>query len=908
MSSYLPETDVNNEGAKERYMRNQAATEGTLNTGLIPCRMRDVIILLLLFFLGLPASKGQDPLLSKRISVDFNRAAPGEVFNKLSETSGVHFSYNSDLVDPEASITLSGDNITLQEALDKICRQLDLGYKVVRDQIILHKAIRRAAELPRHTVSGTVRDGNKGETLPGATVLVEGENTGTITNSYGFYSLTLPEGRYTILYSFIGYAGHKAVVELDGDTTLSPGLMPDISLLQEVVVTTDQLAEQIAKSQMSRINVHPASLASLPEFAGEVGLIKSLQTLPGIKTHSDGSAFFFVRGGNKDQNLILIDEAPVYNPAHLFGYYSVIIPDVAKKITIYKGDMPVDKGDRLSSVIEVQTKDGNMKQAEINGMLNPLIYRFSLEGPVVKDKCSFFTSFRHSNFKWLYRREVPNLDLYLYDVNAKINWQVNKNNRLYFNFFYGEDNITNTESGDNGGIRWYNFTSTLRWTHIFNKKLFSNATVYAGNYDYSLSTQGTEWASAIQNFSLGYDLTWYPHPGLTLMFGLSQTAQAFNPGNLTQSEENQFLPKIEKSRAGKTALYFSAENSVGERFSWKAGLRLPVWINRGATTVYLFDTSYTVSDTLVFGEDEVVESYARLDPRISVKYRLSANTSLKASYGIYHQFIHLISNSISPFTSFESWLPSGRNIRPQRAGQVAAGIVSFIEKPGIELNLEGYYKEMENQIDYEPHASLMLNPLIEGELRFGTARSYGIELLLRKAEGRISGWIGYTWSRVLKKIGGLNEGREFPAFYDRPHDLSIFAAWKISPRVTFSAGWVYYTGSAITTPVAYYSFNDYTVPLYGDKNNDRLPDYHRLDVALAWKLNKKPGRYAHSLTFGIYNLYNRHNPISVNFNKIATEEGNYVVPANLFGTGELLSTQKYLLGLVPSITYRFRVL
>jgi len=844
---------------------------------------------------------------SSNYSFEFIDQALSSILNEISEQADIQFSYNSKKINSSQNLSFAAKDQTIDQILSKLCKQLKLDYKILNKQVVLKPTKTSSKSEQKFTISGTIKDLNTGETLPGATIKLEETSTGTISNNYGFYSLTLPEGNYQLAFSFVGYQDQIRKIQLNKNQSLNMELPFNAELLGEVSISTNEQLEVLEKSQMSRIKVNPKSLNSLPEFAGEVGLIKSLQTLPGIKTHSDGSAFFFVRGGNKDQNLILIDEAPVYNPAHLFGYYSVIIPDVAKEISIYKADLPMDKGDRLSSVIDVQTKDGNMRKTNINGVLSPYMYRFSLEGPIVKDKLSYYISLRHSNFKWIYKREAPNANLFLYDLNAKLNWKINKNNRLYYSFFYGKDNFINESSADYGGIRWHNFTSTLRWNHIFNNRLFSNFTIYGSQYNYKLLTQGITWESQIGNFSMKYDFSYYLNPDLTFKFGAEQTFQTFNPGNLQEAEENPYLPGIAKSQASKTAFYFSSEQNLSEKFSYKAGIRLPMWFNSGPTTIYQFDTNYNVSDTLVFQDGDQVKSFVNLDPRLSLKYKLNETSSLKLSYGIYHQYIHMLSNSISPFSSFEIWMPSSTNIKPQRADQLALGFYKLLKKTNLEFTAEAYYKKMSNQIDYTSHANLLLNPLIEGELRFGEAKSYGIEFLLRRTKGRLSGWVSYTWSKAIKEIDGVNNDKEFPAYYDRPHDFAIFLSYHLSKRVNVSANWLFYTGSAITTPIGFYSYNDYNVPLYGDKNNDRLPDYHRLDVALNWQLNKQENKYQHNLTFAIYNLYNRYNPVSINFNKIEDQDNNFVVPENLFGTSEIFTTQKYLSGILPSITYKFRI-
>ena len=660
---------------------------------------------------------------------------------------------------------------------------------------------------------------------------------------------------------------------------------------------------------MSQINIKPKNIANIPEFIGGAGLIKSLQTLPGIKVFSDGSAFFYVRGGNRDQNLILIDEAPVYNPAHLFGFYSVIIPDVTKDIKIYKGDMPVSMGDRLSSVIDIKTKDGNLNKFETNGVLNPLVYRFSLEGPIIKEKSSFFISYRHSNFKWIYKKAAPNLKLYFYDLNAKFNIKLNRNNRVFYTFYYGADVLSNINTElTHFGINWRNFTSTLRWNHIYSEKLFSNTTLYSSFYNYNLSLAEIErykWNSTITNFTLKTDFTYYLRPEHSLRFGASLNAHRFNPGNININNSYN-IPRVPEIKSWKSVIYFSSERKINHKISYILGLRLTSWENTGPTTVYLFDNNYNVNDTVLIDTNKVFSTYVNLDPRINFKYRIDSTSSIKFSYGTYHQYIQLLSNSTSPFTSLEVWLPSGTNIKPQKAQQFTLGYIKFLQKQNLEFTSEVYYKKMNNQIEYQSHANMLLNPLIEGELRFGKAWSYGAEFMIKKTKGRCIGWINYTYSRVYKQTNDVNENREYPAFYDRPHDFAVYLSYQITKRMGISANWVYNTGSAITTPVGYYTYNGNDIPVYGDKNNDRLPDYHRLDIAMNYRLNKKPKKFQHRLIFSIYNVYNRKNPISINFNKVKTQNGEYVVPANVYGTNQIVTTETYLLGFMPSLTYKFR--
>jgi hypothetical protein len=876
------------------------------HTGQHSSFIRSVTFIIILACSGLSSvpAFGQENILAKPVSIDARDEQLEKVFGMISAQTGIHFSYNSRII-PDTVITLKVMQKPMDEALRTILQPFRLEFELVGNQIVIKKHKQKTVPGQSFTISGFIRDKATSESLPGATVMIAQSGTGTMSNSYGYYSVTLPGGDYTLHYSFVGFETQQTHIRLENDLTINQSMVFNSKQLGEVIVTTDPRIEAIEKSQTSRINVNPKNLVFMPEFAGEIGLNRCLQTLPGIKTHSDGSSFFFVRGGNKDQNLILIDEAPVFNPSHLFGYYSVIIPEVAKNISIYKADMPVEKDSRISSLIDIQTRDGNMNRYEVNGMLNPLIYRVSLEGPIRREKASVYASFRHSNFRWLYRTAAPNSDLYLYDFNGKLNYTLNPNNRIFYSIYYGKDNFTNNVNNETGGIRWTNLASSLRWNHVFSKKLFSNLTLFGSSYNYALLTK-VKWLSEISSLNLNYDFTYFRKQGLTLKMGINQSLYTFNPGNLELEEPGYVFPVVSKIKSSLTALYFSREQNLTRKLSYSAGIRLSLWSDQGPSTLYAFDTNYLVTDTLVYGENESFKTYVNPDPRLSLKYLFDSTLSAKISFGIYHQYLNLLSNSLSPFTSFELWLPAGPNIKPQRSDQVAVGIVRYFRKINFEVTAEAYYKILRNQVDYEPHSNLLLNPLIEGELRFGTAKALGIEFLVRRTQGRLSGWISYTISKVRLKIEGVNHNEAFPPFYDRPHDLSVFVSYNAWKKVNLSANWIYYTGSAITTPTGFYDFNGSTVPLYSNKNNDRLPDYHRLDIALTWTLNKPERKFQHSLAFGIYNFYNRHNAVSVNFNKMEGEN-RFLVPANLYGTDLVVTTQTYLLGIMPSITYKFKI-
>jgi hypothetical protein len=828
----------------------------------------------------------------------------------LSDQTGVLFSYSSQQINAKKQFRFPGGSDNLEHFLYLLTEQHDIEYRIVENQVVLkHKGDKEPLSFDQqlYSISGYLYDSHTGETLIGAAIVVTGTGSGTVTNAFGYYSISLPEGKYELRYSYLAFKQERISVDLTADLEKNLYLKPERVTLPPVLIRSDVQTSLLESSQTSRLDIRKDQLDKIPEFGGEVGLIKGLQTMPGIKGHSDGSAFFFVRGGEKDQNLIIIDDAPVYNPSHLFGYYSMVIPDFTRDIKVYKSDMPVHLGDRLSSIIDIRTRDGNLNEFHMTGMLNPMVSRLSVEGPVVKGYSSYFASVRTSNFQWLYRAFVPNLDFGFNDINLKWNYKPNKNNRLFFSFFLGNDVLANTENNvTTSGISWGNMATSVRWNKVINDRLFANTVLVASIYQYQLSLSGNRWRSNIATASIKTDFNHYPRPDWRLQYGFCFSNHAFDPGSLTSNEGTRLLPSITFGKSRELDLYFKGTHRLGRKINISAGFRMPMWNNTGPTTLFLYDQEYQLKDTVQIANNTGYKSFIHFDPRISLSYAIDSLSALKFSYGAYHQYIHLLSNTTSPFTSIEVWLPSGVNIRPQRADQLALGYTTFFDKRRYSLTAELYYKYMQNQIDYEPHANMLLNPLVEGELRFGIAHAYGLELLLERSYGRLNGWASYTYSRVFRRTADVNNGKLYPAFRDRPHDFSISLDYSLSERTTLNAQWTYYTGSAITTPVGFYQFNDQTIPLYGDKNNDRLPDYHRLDLGLKYSFHRPGKRTRHTFTFSLYNAYARKNPVSINSNKVQ-QDGRLVIPVDLYGVDDFVFSQRDLLRIMPSISYKFEL-
>ncbi|MEL6635179.1 MAG: TonB-dependent receptor [Bacteroidota bacterium] len=844
-----------------------------------------------------------------RVSLNSTSLTLDQVLQQLSAQSGVKFSYNPEAIAADQTVVFQCQDVDLDRALQQLAEKVPIEYLRVEAQIVILPRSEVPAAPSYYTISGFLTDASTGESLIGASVFVGGSQRGTFTNEFGFYSLRLVEGAARITYSYVGYEARRLELTLTADRKQSLRLQARLEELPDVIVERP-LREVLREKQMGELTLRPEDLENMPEFGGESGTIKGLQTLPGIKSHSDGSAFFFTRGGEKDQNLIIIDDAPIYNPAHLFGFYSMVIPDFAKSIKVYKSDIPTSLGDRLSSVIDIRTVDGNSQRWSFRGSLNPLLNRFALEGPLVKGRSSIFASVRRSNFDWLYRNAAPNSDLGFSDFSFKWNYRLNDKNRLFFTVINGRDDLI--ARGDSlgsvgGGIAWGNFTSTLRWNHLFNAKLFSNTVLYVGVYNYRLSFENNDWQSGIGQLSLKSDFTYYVRPRLSVKFGVEFSGYSFNPGALSTGALLEFFPPLQTNSSRQQVLYGSLDLRPTERWRLRAGLRYTSWDNWGPAEYFLFNDDFVVSDSVQVGA-ESYQSYHNLGPRLSAEYQLDSTSTLKASYGLYYQYLQLISNSASPFTSLEVWLPSSPNIRPQSMQQFALGYQKYFPRRQIEWSAEAYYKRWNNQIDYRPHANVLLNPLIEGELRFGTMYGYGIELMLQKKLGRWSGWLSYTYSRVLRRTPGINGGREYPAFQDRPHDFTLLVNCQVTRRFRWSTYWTAYTGSAFSSPTGFYQFQDYRVPIYDEKNNDRLPTYQRLDLALGFTLNKKPdAKYQHHLIFSVYNVLGHKNVVSVNFNKVILKEGEPLVQANYANERELRSTQTDLIRFFPSLSYKFKL-
>ncbi|MBE0648622.1 MAG: TonB-dependent receptor [Bacteroidales bacterium] len=757
------------------------------------------------------------------------------------------------------------------------------------------------SELPgKWTISGSIRDFSNGEDLTGATVYVTELNTGAVSDFYGNYSVTIPEGHYTIQYSFVGFETVQRKVHLDKNLVIHIELNPASETLKEVEITSEQANKNVVRPEMSTFKMDIKTIKSIPSLMGEVDIIKAIQLLPGVQAVSEGGSGFSVRGGAPDQNLILLDESTVYNASHLMGFFSVFNNDAIKDVKLYKGDIPPMYGGRLSSVLDVRMKEGNSKRFEVNGGIGIIASRLTVEGPIWKDRISFIVSGRRTYADLFLalssEKALRDNKLYFYDLNAKVNYRINDNNHLFISGYFGRDVFKN----DFAKMSWGNSTGTIRWNHLFNKKLFANFTFVYSDYRYMLGTpEGTtssfEWNSNLRDAGLKGDLSYYINTNNTLHFGISGIYHMINPGVAggTGSESAYTEVKVPDNFSLESGVYVSNEQKVGEHWTFKYGLRFSMFQNIGPGTIYNFDSLYNPIDSTVYPAGDFYNTYYGIEPRIGILYTFNESSSMKASYSRTNQYLQLAQNSTAG-TPLDIWFSASPNVKPQVADQGALGYFRNFRRNTIETSVEVYYKQMNHVIDFKDFAQLLLNEKLEGEIREGKGWSYGAEFLFRLNEKKFGGWVSYTLSKSMRKIPEINNGDPYPAPYDKPHNVAIVANYRFLPRWSVSANWVYATGNPVTFPTGRAEIGGKVIPIYSNRNAYRYQDYHRLDMSVTFYSKEKEGkRFKWDINASVYNVYNRHNTWSINF--VQDNENPNVTYAEKI----------YLFGIVPSVTFNF---
>jgi hypothetical protein len=734
------------------------------------------------------------------------------------------------------------------------------------------------AQEKKFTISGNIKDVTNGEDLIGAEVVVAGTRTGSVSNAYGYYSLSLPEGDYRLVFSYIGYAKKEVDIDLSADYKLNIGLEASSRELSEVIVSAGRKNDNVVKAEMSIEKLSAQSIKSVPALMGEVDVIKAVQLLPGVQSTSEGSSGFSVRGGGHDQNLILLDEATVYNGSHLMGFFSVFNNDAIKDVTLYKGDIPASFGGRLASLLDIRSKDGNSQRYSATGGIGLISSRLTLEGPL-GDKASALVAARRTYADlFLYfakEQELKNSTLYFYDMNAKLNVRLDDNNRIFLAGYFGRDKF----GTDVAGMAFGNKTATARWNHIFSPRLFSNFTLIASFYDYYLKSNiseqlNQELQSGLEDYGFKADFSYYPRPSDNLKFGYNFIYHGFRPGEGGGIGEESIIGRVSlpKEFAMEHALYLSHEADIADKLKVKYGLRLSSFQN--------------------FDEGRPVDFLWQPEPRAGITYVFDDRQSVKATYSRTVQYIQLASNSSSG-SPLDMWFQASERVKPQLCDQVAVGYFRNFASDAYEFSAEVYYKNMKHVVDFKDHASLLINEHLEEELRFGKGYAYGLELMLRKTEGPLSGWISYTLSKSRRRINEINEGNWYRSPYDKPHNISIVGTYEVSPQWSVSANWVYADGTPVTYPTGRFQVENSYVPIYSGRNEYRYPAYHRLDLSLTWQLSKPGKAFRHELNFSLYNAYGRKNAWTILFRQDDNQ------PDTVY------AEKIYLFTYIPSITWNF---
>jgi hypothetical protein len=759
------------------------------------------------------------------------------------------------------------------------------------------------------TLNGFVRDAQNGEELIGVSVYIPSLKAGTVTNAYGFYALSLPRGTYEVQFSYIGYKTQTLTLDLNENVARNITLQSEALVIEAITITDKPLDENVIAVQMSKNTLNMSQVRKLPALFGEVDIIKNIQMLPGVISAGEGTSGFFVRGGSADQNLILIDEAPVYDPSHLFGLFSVFNADVIKDSELYKGGIPARFGGRLSSILDVRTKDGNNRETDITGGIGTLASRIAIEGPLRKEKSSFIVSARRSYVDvFLKAADQDNL-VYFYDVNAKINWRHNNKNRFFLALYGGRDVFS---FSDDFGFQWGNLTSTFRWNHLFNDRLFSNVSVIASNFDYKLElkdpVQGFKWISDLQELSVKTDLSYAANAHNELTFGYHLTGRRFAPGRVAPNTSGSIFDVVEIQHmyALDHAFYISNRQWVGDKLTLDYGARLSIFQNVGKSQVYLYtdptdNVNIERTDTLHYKTLETIKAYINLEPRLSMRYLLAPGQSLKASYNRMVQNTHLMSAATVP-VPFNTWSPSSYYLKPQIADQVAAGYFRNFNDNMYEFSVEAFYKDIRNVTDFADNAEIFFNDDISTEYRQGRSWSYGSEWMVNKTKGKLTGMVSYTLSKVMRDIPGVNLGKPFRANHDRRNVVNAQAVYEVNQKWTFGANFTYSTGRPITLPAGKYEYGPYNPDVITDRNGYLLPAFHRLDLSVTLNPRKNLSRkWQGQWVFAIYNVYNRQNPFTIYTRTKQDKDGNVI------GDGtEKEARLIYLFPILPSVTYNFK--
>ena len=836
----------------------------------------------LLFVSNFSVSAQTNNPLKRRITVNVAADSLIRTILRLEERTGLHFAFDPDQLQNKRSQVFRFVQAPLDVILTDILFGTGLGFSVVANDIVI-----APKKIEQHTISGRVRDSSNGEELIGATVQLSELRVGVATNQYGFYSLSVPENEYRMLISYAGYQTKQLNLQLKGDFHQDIELVSQSNKLEEVVISKSTLTPN--PILMNEQNLSIKQLNRAPYYMGETDVLKRLQMQNGIKAITEGSSGLFVRGGNADQNLILLDEAIIYNPSHLYGLVSVFNSDAVNNVQVYRDYMPANYGGRLSSVIVNRMTEGNSKEYHVSGGINLMSARLSAEGPLVKDKGSFLVAYRRSlldvfqsKFKLFNPRSV------YYDVNAKANYKLDADNSLYYSIYYGKDRLLSEESFTNN---WGNVTSTLRWNHLVNSSVFLNVSAIYSNYNNLLDlnadtlSEKSQWSTAVKDLTLKADFTYYRTPSNQIKFGAVSTYHRFRPGESYQLQELDY--NIPRDNSVESAIYFTQQLNLSHAFELNYGLRLGGFYN-----VQEKRSAYDEAGNRISQNKTSV--FIKPEPRINISFLPADNQRIFLSYNLNYQYLQLIQNSILAFSSLEPWVPASEKIKPQRSDHVSMGYRFAPEN--YAFSASAYVKKLQNQTELLGHAQIIRNPDVKSQIRAGTSDAYGLEFEMNKIVGKLTGTLAYNYSRVYRKIPDINFGNRFIANYDIPHEVKLTADYTLNDKLSFQSFFTYSTGRPLTMPVGYYQHDGLNVPIFEGRNTKRFPDFSRWDVSAKYKFQTSIAAkrfFEHAVSIGIYNVYNQKNPLYYHLNASSFESKK--------------TTIEYGFGFYPWIAYSFKI-
>lgn len=880
--------------------------------------------------------------LSKEIKISLTDTPPSAVFALIQQETNIPFTYLKNRINLGRTISFNCPKSRVDSILNQFCRATELDFHIYKGAISIkpskalmekyHKGL-----LNRATIYGYITDEETHETVLGATIYFPSIENGVISNDYGYYSIDLKRGKQKAIIRYIGYKEKVVEFDLKSNQQIDIALKNALEEFKPVIVE----GEKNIKDHTNRFH---HTMQYIPSPTGQSEPIKSLDNIAGVSSQGDGSVFLHVRGGNKDQNLILLDDAPIYNPAHLFGFFSSFSPDAIKTVRVYKKEIPVELGGRLSSIVDIKTKNGDLKKWRGFISSNPFTSTGSIQGPIIKDKFGVYLSGRRSHFTHGYFNLIlsANYPIYFYDLNFKSHCRINANNKIFLSIYDGVDflsipdqsnikaqdlfyDVKNTSYFDNitqkTGIAlgWRNRSSSLRWNHIINPKFFSNTTLSYSNYDYRFKLNDSDslevvmWKEDIKNYALKQDYSYYPNKNNKIHFGIEMKRHEIDPGNLygNRTVVIDSFPKLSLKQANHLVAYFSKKMNIDDKYELYAGLRANYWMKVGPTTVY--QISPDLSDTSISFINDNFIYYRRfvLEPRFYFKNKINDQNEISFSFDRTAQFMNLLSNSISPFTNLDYWVTSGLNVPVQTAQQINLGYQFITKDKTYLLNLDSYYRILDNQMEFSDHAQLMLNPYVYSEIKTGYGYTYGIEFSAEKLLGKFRGLMTYHYLQSKRVIEGINNNRPYHPFFEKPHDFSLVLDYLVFKKLEVFSNFKISSGFRYTSPTAFYQFNGKQIPVFTEVNNDRLPTFHKLDLGIKYLLNKENSkRFHHYLVISVINVYNRRNIFSINNLNFAIDpdnSNNLVIPTNELIDYNYVNTSNQLYGIIPTLNYSLSI-